>query len=184
MLKISTHWRYDMVCRFFNAMFYFSDWVKQVLTMVHPSLIPYLLLLSLPPLESGHHYSKNRRYQVVSEGHRHHQAEPEARVHRYHQAEDCPPKLTKSCTTSSVPSTEWVPLSMVPLSKLHQNVKTIRKVKTVKCQPGPPKKVCKEEPQPDPGCLDVPQPPDQGCLDRVEEICEVGFSLQKQICIL
>merc|ERR1712192_175487 len=48
------------------------------------------------------------------------------------------------------------------------------KVKTVECQPGPLKKVCKKEPQPDTRCLDVPKqpPPGQDCLDRVEEICQ------------
>jgi len=112
--------------------------------MLHSPLTPCLLLLSLPLLESSHRYSgQNKRYQEV----------PEAPGHRYHQpAEDCLPKLTKSCTTSTVPSTE--------------------RVKTVECQPGPTKKVCKKEPQPDPGCQDVPQPPDQECLDRIEEICQ------------
>jgi len=112
--------------------------------MLHSSLIPCLLILSLPLLESSHRYSsQNKRYQVV----------PEPQAHRYHhQVEGCPPKLTKSCTTSTVPSTE--------------------KIKKVECQPAPPKKVCKKEPQPDLGCQDVPQPPDQECLDRVEEICQ------------
>ena len=63
----------------------------------------------------------------------------------------------------------------VPLLKLLN----FRRVKTVECHPGPPKKVCKKEPQPIPGCLDVPQPPDQECLDRVEEICQVGLIQDK-----
>jgi len=107
--------------------------------MLHDALTLCLLLISLPLLESSHRYSQTREYLAK---------EP----HSYHQAEDCPPKLTKSCTTSTLPSSE--------------------RVKTVECHPGPPKKVCKKEPQPIPGCLDVPQPPDQECLDRVEEICQ------------
>ena len=31
------------------------------------------------------------------------------------------------------------------------------------------------EPQPDPGCIEVPQLPDQKCLDGVEDICRVGL---------
>jgi len=123
--------------------------------MLHSSLLPCLLLLSLPPLESSHQYRQSRTYQVAvpeAQAYRYHQAEDEAQVHRYHKAEDCPPKLTKSCTTSTVPSHE--------------------RIKTVECHPGPPKKVCKKQLQPDPGCLEVPQPPDQECLDRVEEICQ------------
>jgi len=110
--------------------------------MLHSTLLPCLLLLSLPLFESSHWFSHHRRHQV---------AVPEAQAHRYHQTEDCPPRLTKSCTTSIVPSTE--------------------RIKKVKCHSGPPKKVCKKQPQPDLGCLEVPQPPDQECLERVEEIC-------------
>ena len=45
----------------------------------------------------------------------------------------------------------------------------------MKCHPGPPQQVCKMEPQPDPGCIEVPQLPDQKCLDGVEDICRVGL---------
>ena len=31
------------------------------------------------------------------------------------------------------------------------------------------------EPQPDPGCIEVPQLPDKKCLDGVEDICRVGL---------
>ena len=31
------------------------------------------------------------------------------------------------------------------------------------------------EPQPDPGCIEVPQLPDRKCLDGVEDICRVGL---------
>ena len=45
----------------------------------------------------------------------------------------------------------------------------------MKCHPGPSQQVCKMEPQPDPGCIEVPQLPDKKCLDGVEDICRVGL---------
>ena len=51
----------------------------------------------------------------------------------------------------------------------------------MKCHPGPSQQVCKMEPQPDPGCIEVPQLPDRKCLDGVEDICRVGLVRNLQI---